>query len=805
MLVSYKWLKEYVDIPISPQELADRLTLVGVAVEKVHNLSEGIEDVYIGKILKIEQHPNADKLVICTVTTGGEPVRIVTGATNVREGHVIPVAVVGAKLPGGVKIKKAKLRGVESRGMLCSGQELGIDTKLLPPDQQHGILILPEDAPLGADAREFLGLNDMLLELDLTPNRGDCLSMIGVAREVAAILGQKMRVPEPRIKELSESIDGRARVDISATTLCRRYVARVLTNVKVGPSPVWMQQRLRAAGIRPISNIVDVTNYVMLEMGQPLHAFDYDSLKNHHIIVRRAAAGEKMVTLDGSERELEKDMLVITDPGGPVAVAGVMGGLHTEITEKTTTVLLESAYFHPISVRRTSKKLGLRSESSLRFEKGIDLAGCLCAANRACQLMQEMGAADVLAGAIDNYPEPLVEKTVALRPARVNHLLGVEVPREQIISILSSLEFKVQENGEEILATVPTHRNDVGIEADLIEEVARMYGFNQIPNTRIYGANTRGAKTPVQMKETQIKDVLTACGLTEVITYSFINPRVFDALRLPGDSPFRNVVKIKNPLSEDHSVMRTVLLSNLLEVLQRNYSRRVQNGAIFEMGRIFLPTNERLPEEIPVLGAAVMGKLPQAWNKPAVEMDFYYLKGVLESLFDTIGLDKVVFIPEESGHSYHPGRTAAVHLAGKQIGIIGEVHPDVLENYNLPERVIACEINLTEVFAAGGKVKKYQSLPRFPGVDRDLAVVISREVPVQELFKVIRAAGGKLLRLVKLFDVYSGKQVPEGYQSLAFALNLQADDHTLTDTEINETVENIKSALAKELGAELRG
>jgi phenylalanyl-tRNA synthetase beta chain len=804
VLVSYNWLKEYVDIDIPPQELADRLTLAGVAVEKVEYLGEGIEKVYTGKILKIDKHPNADKLVVCSITTGSETLQIVTGATNVREGHIVPVSVVGASLAGGLKIKKSKLRGVESYGMLCSGQELGMDAKFLPPEQQTGVMILPEDTPIGVDAKEVLGLNDTILELDLTPNRGDCLSMIGVAREVAAMLGCTLRVPQPVVRELPDAIAGKARVDIAAPSLCRRYAARVLVNVKIGSSPGWMQQRLRAAGVRPISNIVDVTNYVMLELGQPMHAFDYDTLENHHIIVRRAAAGESIMTLDGSQRKLEQDMLVIADTTGAIAVAGVMGGLRTEVTGNTVAVLLESAQFNPISVRRTSKELGLRSESSLRFEKGIDLDGCLRAADRACQLMQEMGAADVLAGSVDNYPEVLLEKTVLLRTGRVSRILGVEVPKEQIVAVLSSLDFNVRDNGDELLVTVPSHRNDVSIEADLIEEVARMYGYNRIPATLMQGDNTRGAKTPVQLIETRLKDTLAACGLTEVITYSFVNPHVFDALGLAEDNDLRRAVKVKNPLSEDQSVMRTTLLPNLLEVLQRNYNRRVQNGAVFETGRCFLPTDRQLPDEIPVLGAAAMGNQASAWNKPAVPMDFYYLKGVLEAMFDTIGLSGIAFVTSEAP-GYHPGRTAVIQLDGRQIGVLGEVHPDVLENYDLPERVTAYEINLTEVFMLAGKIKKYQALPRYPGVDRDLAVVVKQSLAVEALFHVIHNAGGKLLRSVKLFDVYRGGQVKEGYQSLAFALNLQAEDHTLTDAEINETMENIRGALEKELGAELRG
>lgn len=807
MRVSFKWLKEYVDIPVAPTELADRLTMAGVAVEGLEEPGKEISNVVTGRILKIEPHPNADKLVICSVTTGqGEPRQIVTGAPNVREGQVVPVALEGARLAGGLVIKRAKLRGVESRGMLCSGQELGLDPKTMPADQAHGIMILPSDTPLGLDIRPVIGLDDVILELDLTPNRGDCLSMIGVAREVAALLGQPLRFPRVEVRELFEpSIEGRARVDIVEPGLCRRYVARLFTNVKIGPSPLWMQERLRAAGIRPINNIVDITNYVMLELGQPLHAFDYDTLKDGHVIVRRARPGEVMVSLDGVERLLEPDMLVIADPGGPVAVAGVMGGLATEVTENTTTVLLESAYFHPTSIRRTSRALGLRSEASTRFEKGINLEGCLAAANRAASLLVEIGAGEVATGVIDNYPSSVTRKPIILRPERVGYVLGVDIPGEETKNLLTRLGFAVQEAGRELLVNVPSYRVDINLEIDLIEEVARLHGYDRIPATLPFGATTRGARTREQVLLKRLQGILVECGLTEVVTYSFINPAVFDRFRVPADSPFRETLKLQNPLSEDQSVMRTMLLPGLLEVLQRNFNRRVTDGAIFEIGRVFHPrVGEALPEERPVLAAAVMGKTPAGWNRESVTLDFYYLKGVLEVLAEKLGLPVPTFEREKQNPSFHPGRAALVKLKEDTLGILGELHPDVLEKYELDVRVTAFELDLNILLSLAGKPAKYRSLPRFPGVERDIAVVVRRDIPAGDVFRVIRKAGGPLLRSVQLFDVYEGKQVKEGHRSLAFALKFQADDRTLTDAEVLAHTAAISAALAKQLGAELR-
>jgi phenylalanyl-tRNA synthetase beta chain len=804
--VSYKWLKDYVDIPVSPAELAERLTLAGIAVEGVHQQGAGIEKVYTGKILAIAPHPNADRLTICQVAAGGpDNLQIVTGATNISAGDAIPVAVEGARLAGGLVIKKSKLRGVESRGMLCSGQELGLDPKTLPAAQAHGIMILSPGTPPGLDIKTVIGLDDTILELDLTPNRGDAMSMVGVAREVAALLGQKLRLPEFEVEESGESIAGRVKIDIEDNELCRRYVAKLFTGIKTGPSPGWMQERLRAAGVRPISNIVDVTNYVMMELGQPLHAFDYDTLKDGHIIVRRALDEEVIVSLDGAQRRLSRDMLVISDPGGPVAVAGVMGGLATEVTENTTNVLLESAWFNPISIRKTSKMLGLRSEASSRYEKGIDLTGCLRAARRASRLLADMGAGVVAPGEVDSYPSPYVSKTIVLRPERVEHILGVPVSPESSEDILSSLEFGVLKNSDGLMVTVPGHRPDVSLEVDLIEEVARIYGYHRIPVTLPFGASTRGGRTSGQSLEVAVKDKMAAMGLREVITYSFVSPEVFNKVNLHPESTLRRVMSLQNPLSEEQSVMRTTMLPSLLEVLHRNANRKISNLSIFELGKVYLPGGgEGLSEERPVLAVAAMGRTNRGWNRPALEKDFYYMKGILETLLRQLGVAGILLEPVKDNPSYHPGRSAGIVADGVMLGMIGEVHPLVVDNYELPNRVMVMEIDFNTLAAVSGKSGKYRQLPRFPGIERDLAVVVSTEVPVGEIMSLIKKTGGHLLQEVNLFDVYRGEQVRQDCQSIAFSLTFRADDRTLTDEEAAGPLQAIQESLARKFEAQLR-
>ncbi len=827
MRVSWQWLKEYVDIPVGPEELAEKLTLTGLSVAGIHYLGKEIEKVVTGKIQKINAHPKADKLVVCLVDTGQETLgQIVTGAPNVKEGQVVSVALEGARLAGGMVIKPAKFRGVVSQGMLCSGSELGLTMDIIPADQVHGILVFPPDTPSGQNVKTLLGLDDVILELEVTPNRGDCLSMLGVAREVAAMFKHSLRIQIPEVNPQPNEIKEYVQVEIEDVALCSRYVARLFKQVKVAPSPLWLQNRLRAGGIRPINNIVDLTNYVMLELGQPLHAFDYDRLKEGKIVVRKAKEGEELVSLDGVTRTLSPGMLVIADTKEPVALAGVMGGLNTEVTSETTTVLLEAACFHPQTIRRTSQILNLRSESSNRFEKGVDMEGCALSVHRVAQILQHIQAGEVVAGIIDQYLKPFTPKTILLKPERVNFLLGVKIPEEEVEDILSRLNFQIQRQLSEpsgqascLIVKVPSYRPDIEREIDLVEEVARLYGYNQIPATLPFGTTTRGRRGEELEIYAKIKEVLVSCGLNEVVTFSFINPAVFDLFDLPQESPYRNTIKLQNPLHKEQVAMRTTLLPGLVEVIQRNFNRRVTNGAIFEIGRVFypdpnsrvgfgqagyLPYGPALPEERMVLAAAGTGRTLNSWHQPATAIDFYYFKGALEILFAALGLVKISFVPSLKEPGFHPGRTAQVTVNGNQVGLIGELHPVVLENYDLPVPVVVFSVDLTKLISLPRKSKTYAPLPHFPGINRDIAVMLPKDIPAEEVCGLIRETGGNLLRNFRLFDVYQGEQIKKGYRSLAFTLNFQADDRTLTDNEIVVNVEAIAATLREKLGAELR-
>ncbi len=799
MRVSVNWLKEFVDVPVTTAELADRLTLAGVAVDRIGKPSAGVSGVVTGKVAEVQPHPNADRLLVAMVDIGGETLQIVTGAANFKVGDVVPAAPLGAVLAGGLTIRRAKFRGVESRGMMCAADELGIG------DDHEGILILPPDTPVGVDAGPVLGLDDEILELDLTPNRGDCLSVFGVAREAATLLAKPLKREKPAFPELDLRAARMARVDIEDPRLCGRYVARVLVDVRVGPSPLWMRTRLFAAGLRPISNIVDVTNYVMLERGQPQHAFDYDAVHSAHVIVRRARAGETLVSLDGNERALAPDMLLITDPRTVIGIAGVMGGLDSEVTADTKRVLLESAYFDPVSIRRTSRALGLRSEAATRFEKGVDPEGCLTAADRALELMQAIGAGRAAAGAVDVYPEPYAPRTIIVRPERVEEILGLAVPTKTTRDILERLEFAPRISEGRFLVRVPSHRTDISREIDLIEEVARVHGYQQIPDSLPFGETVPGVRTGAQVLESRLKQLLVACGLTEVVTYTFTNRKVFDRLRLPGDSKYRRTVRLRNPLNEEQTEMRTLLYPSLLDVLARNYQRRNTDAALFETGRVYRPRDSALlPEERLRLAAALMGRTPAGWRKRPEPLDFFFLKGVMENLAREIGLGPLVFTAEQNEPSFHPGRTARLRAGETDLGIIGELHPEVLEAYDLPPGVVAAEIDLNLVLAMDKKTPAFVPLPRFPGVERDLALVIGKDIPALEVTALIRRAGGELLRELHLFDVYEGRQIREGFRNLGFSLLFRADDRTLTDEEVGPHLNEIVRVLEDAYGAQLR-
>ncbi|KKM10212.1 phenylalanyl-tRNA synthetase subunit beta [Clostridiales bacterium PH28_bin88] len=808
MRVAYQWLKEYVDVNLAPRQLAEALTLAGIAVDRVEDL--GINNVVVGEILDVAGHPNSDHLQVCLVRVeeGKEPLSIVTGAPNVRVGQRVAVAVEGAELPGGQTITTTNFRGVVSQGMLCSAQELGLDLTDLPDEQLHGILDLPQGSPVGAKVDQIFGIADQVLELDLTPNRADCLAMVNVAREVAAVTGGHLHLPEISLKPEARNAADMTSVDIEATDLCGRYVAKIIENVKIGPSPQWMQKRLLAAGVRPINNIVDITNYVMLEMGQPLHAFDYHTLEGRRIIVRRGRPGESIVSLDKVTRQLDPEMLVIADAVRPVAIAGVMGGLDTEITASTTTVLLESAHFDGASIRRTSRQLGLRSEASMRFEKGVDINGTVAAADRAAQLMADWAGGRVAAGEVDAYVRPWTPPVITLRMRRVNEILGTALTMEQILEVLRRLHLEVRVKEEHSLeVTVPSYRGDLTTEIDLIEEVARIHGYHLIPTTLPGGATGRSKKTAAQRLEEICREVLAYAGLNEVITYSFVNPAVFDRLTLPSGHPWRDTVAIKNPLSEDQSVMRTTLLPGLLEVAARNVNRRATSLALFELGRIFLPREGGeggLPRERLVAAGLATGWVDRGWQQKPLLMDYYYLKGIVEELFARLGLQGYRFMPVGDFPGLHPGRTAEIQVDGENLGFIGELHPEVQENYDLPERTCVFQLDFETMQSLLKGLKQYVPLPKFPAVTRDMAIVVSVEVPAAEIGQTIQATGGELLRHYRLFDVYQGAQISAGKKSLAYTMVYQSAERTLTDEDVHVVHRRILQVLADRYGAELR-
>ncbi|RKD32535.1 phenylalanine--tRNA ligase subunit beta [Thermohalobacter berrensis] len=797
MLVPVKWLKDYVNIDIDTKELADRLTMSGSHVESIKYVDEGVEKVVVGKIVKIEEHPNADKLVVTTVDVGNEQLQIVTGAKNIKEGDYVPVALVGAKLPIGLKIKKTKLRGIESYGMLCSLQELGIDEDLIPKEFKDGIYILDKEYQLGKDIKEVLGLKGEIIEFEITPNRPDCLSIIGMARETAATLGKKLSYPEITIKDETDDIkDYLYGIEVEDDKLCRRYYGRVIKDIKVGPSPLWLQMKLIEAGLRPINNIVDITNYVMLELGQPLHAFDLDKIEENKIIVRRAKDGEKIITLDDEERKLDETMLVIADGKKPVAIAGVMGGANSEVTRETKTILIESANFNGRNVRLTSRKVGLRTEASSRFEKDLDpnLADKAC--NRVCQLIEEIGAGKVVKGYIDINNEPKKVHEVTLRPKRVNKLLGVEIDTEKMIEILNNLELKAEKIENKIHVKVPTFRQDVEIEADLIEEVGRIYGFHIIEKKPLTGTLTRGEKSRERKIEDLIKTTLTGMGLNEITTYSFISPKAYDKINLPEHSIKRNCVEIMNPLGEDYSVMRTTLIPNMLDVLSRNYNYGISKAWAYEIGNIFIPKSvpvKSLPYEIKTLCIGMYGS-----------SDFFDIKGVLESVLNKLGINNHEYIREENYNTFHPGRTASIVYGNNVLGVVGEIHPDVLENYGIDERIYVAEIDLEIVAYLANLKREYKPLPKYPAITRDIAVVVDKELMVKEIEQIIWENGKGLVEDAKLFDIYTGEQIPEGKKSVAYSITYRSHEKTLRDKEVNEIHEKIIKKLEDNLGASLR-
>lgn len=794
MLVPLKWLRDYVDIDIDTQEFADMMTMTGSKVEKVDFFGKETNGVEVCKILEIEQHPDADRLKVTKVeVANGEILQIVTNATNIKVGDYVPVARISAVLPGDFKIKKGKLRGVLSEGMFCGAEELTIPSAFVEDHKKDGIYILDhqDSFELGMDVRDVLGINDALIEFEITSNRPDCRSIIGIAREAAVTLGKELKYPEIKVQACDEEMS--FEIDIQ-TDLCKRYCGRVVKDVKVGPSPYWMQRKLIEAGMRPISNIVDITNYVMLELGQPLHAFDLDDIKYNKMTVKMAEEGEKFTTLDGVERTLTSDMLVIGNQDKTLDLAGIMGGENSEIKDTTTSIFIEGASFAKENIRATSKKLGLRTEASSRFEKGIDINLAEEAVNRACQLIEELGCGTVLNGMLDYYPQKEEVQKVTVNPVRINKLLGVNVPMDQFINILESLEFKCNLVSSEVLELeVPTFRLDITEDADILEEIARIYGYDNIPSASLEGNATAGVKTEKQKFIDNVKSNSIACGLNEILTYSFVSPRGVDKINLPADDEKRNFVKIMNPLGEETSVMRTTLIPNMLDVISTNISHKVEEVSAFECGNTFIP-QEGLPIETKKYCVGMYGK----------EVDFFVLKGVIESVLNNVGLKGYEIEPETTNLTFHPGRCAKIVYNNIYIGTFGELHPDVIENYNLGQRVYVAEINIDTVFENLNLTKSYNPLPKYPSTSRDIALIVKDEVFVKQIEDIIKANGEDLVESYKLFDVYKGAQIEEGHKSIAYSITYRSKDKTLTDEDVAKVHEKILSELSEKLNANLR-
>lgn len=794
MKVPMSWFNDYTDISgITPKEYAHALTMTGSKVEGIENMGAEIEKVVTGKVLTCEMHPDSDHLHICTVDARtGETLQIVCGAPNVKAGIIVPTALNGAKLPGGITIKKGKLRGAESNGMLCSHEELGLTSADLGYTPEYGILILPEDTPVGMDIKDYFGINEDVVEFEITSNRPDCFSVIGLARETAATFRKPFNVPKPIFSSTDENIADTLCVEVKNPEKCMRYSAKMIKNVKIGPSPKWMVTRLKAAGIRSINNIVDITNYILLEYGQPMHAFDLRDLAQNKIIVRDAKDGEVIKTLDEQDRTLNHNDLVISDGEKAVAIAGVMGGFNSEVKPDTTTVVFESATFNASSVRLTAQKIGLRTESSSRYEKGLDVLNTVPAVERACQLVEELNCGEVVGGIIDIIGKPYEKRIHSFRPDKINAFLGTNISTEDMVKYLQTLEFEVDTEKMEIVS--PSFRPDIEGEADIAEEIARMYGYDKIPVTLLCGAATRGGKTPLQKTRDMINNTLTAQGMYEIYTYTFTGPSVYDKLNLPQNHTLRNSVKISNPFGEDTSMMRTTSVGSMLDTLSYNFNRRAENAKLFEIAKVFIPKNPgELPEENETVTIGMFGGV-----------DFFDLKGACESLFNALNITNVKYRAETENPIYHPGRCAEIIINGKNAGTIGEIHPNVAHKFNIETKCYVGEISLKAIFNAIDNNIKFNPLPKFPAVTRDIAMLVNKEVPVADIEEIITKASGKLLDTIKLFDIYEGSQIPEGKKSVAYAISFRAQDRNLTNEEINVIFEKILKKLEAGVNAQLR-
>jgi phenylalanyl-tRNA synthetase beta chain len=804
MLVSYEWLSQYVDLEgISPEDIAEELNRTGIEVEVIYTRDPGVSGVVVGEVLSVEPHPEADRLNICTVNVGkGQLLQIVCGAKNVAAGQRVPVALIGAKLPGGVHIKKAKLRGVESHGMICSAKELGFPDKVLMKEQTEGIFVLEPDAPVGMDIKEYLSMDDQVIELQLTPNRSDCLGMWGVAHEVAAIFDRELRLPV-----ISEQVPGEAgtgvEVVVESVEDCPFYAAQVVGNLEVGPSPQWMQNRLISAGVRPINNIVDITNYVMLETGQPLHAFDFDKIASGQILVRRANDGEKIVTLDDVERECDPEMLLVTDGQEPLAVAGVMGGASSEVTKETKTVLLEAAFFNPLTVRHTSKNLGLRSEASTRFEKGVDPEQILPALYRAVQLLRQLCGGVVSSDASVHKAGDVEEVTVSLRHERLVNLLGVQISPDEVMDIFRRLRLPAALENDVYQVQIPTRRPDLMMEVDLVEEVARLYGYDRIPTTLTWGQQLPGGLTREQKLRRDARHMLRELGLNEVVTYSLTSEEAEQEIASLYDL---QPIRVAMPMSKEHAVLRTKLLPQLIKTAAYNVHRGNERVQLFEVGKVYLTQEETLtdlPEERLQLAALIAGpKAASIWKTPQVDaQNFYELKGILESVLERFGVRDAEYQAADF-NGFHPGRTALCVVEDEVIGVLGQLHPKLAKRYDLSEPVVL-QLDLEKLLEKDPEVI-YEPIPRYPAVTRDLAVTVDENVPAGRIEAGIRKVAGELLESVTLFDVFTGEQIGEGKKSVAYSLVFRTKDRTLTDEEVHQIHERIVHYLTEQFGAQLR-
>lgn len=805
MNTSLSWIKAYVpDLDVTAQEYTDAMTLSGTKVEGYEKLDADLDKIVIGQIEKIEKHPDADKLIICQVNVGTEIVQIVTGAPNVKEGDKVPVVLDGGRVAGGhepgqrvaggIKIKKGKLRGVESCGMMCSIEELGSDRNMYPEAPEYGIYIFGDDAVVGESAIKALGLDDVVFEYEITSNRVDCFSVVGIAREAAATFGKEFHPPVVTPTGNDEDVNDYIKVRVENTDLCPRYCARVVKNIKIGPSPKWMQRRLASVGIRPINNLVDITNYVMEEYGQPMHAYDLDTIAGHQIVVRNAEKGEKFVTLDGQEREMDDSVLMICDGEKAVGIAGIMGGENSMITDHVQTMLFEAACFDGTNIRKSSKKVGLRTDASGKFEKGLDPNNAQAAIDRACQLVEEMGAGEVVGGMVDVYGKKKEPVRVPFDADAINALLGTDIPEADMLGYFEKIGLEYDADAKEVIA--PTFRHDLFRLADLAEEVARFYGYDNIPTTLPSGEATTGKLSFKNRVEDVAKDIAEFCGFSQGMTYSFESPKVFDKLLLDEDDVLRQAIPIMNPLGEDYSIMRTISLNGMLTSLATNYNRRNKNVRLYEMGNIYLPKSlplTELPDERMQFTLGMYG-----------EGDFFSMKGIVEEFFEKVGLHKKETYDPNAGKNFlHPGRQANIIYEGRVVGYLGEVHPQVADNYGIGERAYVAVIDMPEIVELATFDRKYEGIAKYPAVSRDISMVVPKEILVGQIEEVIEKKGGAYLESYKLFDLYEGAQIKPGFKSVAYSITFRAKDRTLEEADVSAAMKKILKAL-EEMGIELR-